>query len=102
MTPLISSAERATLLAALEANFAAYYLAYSTLPGGTSHDAGALRRYRVLDRDGIDPIDSRCKFLRHGGHRLLASTPAPLCIAAAGERGLSLARCGDLHLARQR
>lgn len=43
VAPPITSAERDALLAALAANFARYYLTYSTLPGGTRHGEGALR-----------------------------------------------------------
>jgi GNAT superfamily N-acetyltransferase len=43
MSRPVGSGERATLLAALEANFAQYYLTYSRLPGGATHSEGELR-----------------------------------------------------------
>ncbi len=43
MTQLITSDDRTPLIAALAANLAQYYLTYSTLSGGASHDEGTLR-----------------------------------------------------------
>ncbi len=43
MASSVTSGEYATLLAALEANFAQYSRTYSTLPGGATHGEGGLR-----------------------------------------------------------